>query len=462
MSSSLSIYRPFDLLPNELLATILLHVYEGLSSDHRKCTFPLTTPTLVSRRWKEVAEATPALWTTLQLDHLKPGTWLPGYLERSRAMPLTIWDLYPHDAPMLLPYAKRWSRVVAWMGNARGLDEFLDGIAPHATSLKHLSIISSLDHIGYKSTAKLAYLGPSLTYLHLTRVPLTWTPILFQLPNLVELVVRATSAVVEYVDLDGLMDTLRGSPRLKRLHLFGLVASEEGMISWLSKLHEAKPVELHELEELVLVDFYITEVLLLTSQIICPYLKTLGFGLLRRQDPILMVDFNWEGRSPVYGHLKQLDVWTFNALSDHFRLVVQKIKPVPVLGIRGNAQMSKEGDYGDTSGYMQCMGHLEGLGVSVQQLHTRAVSTHTLRVLLRDNFPETETVHMYYEDAWVEEEGHLKPSRDLSGIPNVIPWGLAAEEKSYLELSSENKARIGKLLPKGMMAKILRNATRQM
>ncbi|KAG8955759.1 hypothetical protein FRC03_011093 [Tulasnella sp. 419] len=67
MSSSqvsiIKVYRPFDKIPNELLALTLIWTSKQLDNNYQQFIFPLQTPQLVSQRWRNVTITTPALWT---------------------------------------------------------------------------------------------------------------------------------------------------------------------------------------------------------------------------------------------------------------------------------------------------------------------------------------------------------------------------------------------------------------
>ncbi|KAG8916349.1 hypothetical protein FRC02_004022 [Tulasnella sp. 418] len=274
---------------------------QRLSEIAERHKLPLI-PGTVSRRWKAVVDATPALWTTVIMDQYQPPNWLECYLKRSGNMPPNVYLPYPDDLndpddldysefllypsiPAILTlHPKRWETLIVQTRVDKELDDLLQTVAPLATSLLHFSAATSHE---WPNVSKLA---------------LQWTPEPFVLPNLVELLINASNVVPEYANLKGLLATLYAWPRLKLLGIFCYPLSEEDITSGLTGRARYCTVELRDLDELVLFALTIAEFLFLTSQISCQNICTLGVGILPSDDLSQMQGAEHDMLSPVYPH----------------------------------------------------------------------------------------------------------------------------------------------------------------
>ncbi|KAG8964614.1 hypothetical protein FRC03_001578 [Tulasnella sp. 419] len=431
-------HRPFDNLPNELMAMILTWVSKGLSKIAERHKFPLI-PGTVSRRWKAVVDATPALWTTVMVDRHQPPNWLECYLRKSGNMPLNVYFPDPDDPddgdyipyppiPTILTlHAKRWETLIVRSGADRELDDFLQTVAPLATSLLHFSAATSHEwsNVSDHPVTNVGLLSSTLRSLHLNRVSPRWMPTQFVFPDLVELLINASDSKEGCADPKVLLATLCACPRLKRLGIFCYPLSEQDITSGLTGRACYCTAELRDLDELVLFALTIAEFLFLTSQISCPNICTLGVGILPSDDLSRLQGVEHDMLCPVYPHLRRLDILSSHADPDDMGLALHKIKSVPTLGVLGIGSYidDEESIVGDS--YIQCLLQLRQLGPSVRTLKTHRLGPHALRIILREFCPNIEEIQIHAEDIdHMKRLGGPLPFVDsFLGLPEITSWG---------------------------------------
>ncbi|KAG8942498.1 hypothetical protein FRC03_003143 [Tulasnella sp. 419] len=430
-------YRPFDNIPNELLAEILVWTSHSLD-DGGRFLFPLRAPQLVARRWRNVTISTPMLWRTLKVDKIT-SIALQNYLERSGGMNLTIEVLREEHLPLLLPYASRWEAVTLWMKEQIRMDGVFEEMRLKSTSLRHFSAILPYEDNGNYFSKSINLLDRDLQSLHLTHMFMRWTPQTLPFHNLNELVVRATGSSDEGIDIGGMLETLRAFPRLRRLCLFTLWLNPDDIKSGLNQKASKKHVELSGLEELVLVDLFVNEFLFLASQIRCPNLISLGVGLFEGDQTYLDSEGEWSKFSPVYANLKRLDLWSFPDGPKALSLALQNISSAPILGVRAGGPFSYSKERIHFTAFRQCLRELNRLLSSVQVLQTRNMEIKSLCTLVNDWLPGGVSVQIYWRD--VEE---LSPSDEssLRELPNVTLWGKETGDLWFLEGMHERATRI--------------------
>ncbi|KAG8919102.1 hypothetical protein FRC02_001921 [Tulasnella sp. 418] len=415
-------YRPFDNLPNEILAMILTWVSRGLRDIADRHKFPLI-PGAVSRRWKAVVDATPALWTTVMVDEHHP--WLECYLKKSGNMPIHVYLSYPNISATLTLHPRRWETLIVQTVVDAHLTSFLETIAPFAISLLHFSAITAIDcPYGLdERVANVGLLSSSLRSLHLCSVALQWTPSLFVFPNLDELLIDVAGARKGDIDSKGLLATLCACPRLKRLGLFSFSLLKEDIISGLTGKGHYSTAELRNLEELVLVNFTIAEFLFLTSQISCPNLCTLGVDISRSRKILELEGVECGMLSPMYPHLKRLDILSHHIDPDEIRLALHRIKSISTLGIRGNGAYIDDERSIVSQNYVRCLLQLHELGPSVRTLQTRLIGPHALRIIIREFCPNTEVIQMRAKDIDIMRclAGPLRFVDTFLGLPTITP-----------------------------------------
>ncbi|KAG8909139.1 hypothetical protein FRC02_007982, partial [Tulasnella sp. 418] len=276
-SESSNPYSPFDHIPNELLALVLVWTWRGLGNNER-FKFPFSSPRLVCQRWKRVIDTTPALWSTLYVNDTSTTASLSDYLRNSGslALSLEIMTTSSQLPPILMQHVERLEQVTVWAVNHPNLNTLFEQISTGAGSLRHLSgfvPLRSFDGSPLKPTRSFA---PTIESLHLNHVLMEWKPPLFALENLTELVLVSKGIFHEGFLLEGLFSILHASPKLQRLHLFTLILSQIEIEERLREAGQRSVVELKDLTEMVMVDVYTNEFLFLTSRICCPNLKILG------------------------------------------------------------------------------------------------------------------------------------------------------------------------------------------
>ncbi|KAG8929720.1 hypothetical protein FRC02_005150 [Tulasnella sp. 418] len=431
-------YRPFDKIPNELLAELLVWTSHFLDDDGR-FLFPLRAPQFVARRWRDVTNSTPMLWRILKVDSRITSVALQNYLEKSGGMSLTIEVLRVEHLPLLLPYASRWEAITLWMNYRSNMDDVLEEMRLKSTSLRHFSAILPYEDNGPYFSKIINLLDRGLQSLHLTHVFITWTPQTLPFHNLNELVVRASGNPDEELDIGGMLETLRAFPRLRRLCLFTLWLNPDDIKSGLNQNAPTRPVELFELEELVLADLYVNEFLFLASQIRCPNLISLGVGLFEGDQTYLDSEVEWSKFSPVYADLKRLDIWSFSDSPTTLTLALQNIPSASILGVRAGGPFSPSKEGIDFDAFGQCFIELKRILSSVQVLQTRNMEIKSLCTLVNDWLPGGVSVQIYWRD--VEE---LSPSDEssLRELPNVTLWGKETGDLWFLEGMHERTTRI--------------------
>ncbi|KJA28892.1 hypothetical protein HYPSUDRAFT_61726 [Hypholoma sublateritium FD-334 SS-4] len=122
-----------DILPPELLALIFIFAQAVDKRVSRKVPFEVQL-SHVSRRWREVALTTPALWTNISITSRKSKKWVGSYLQRSGCLPLCIFiDIY------------EWDKKKPSMFKPAFTKQIYDQISAHLWRVRKLSIFCYLN-----------------------------------------------------------------------------------------------------------------------------------------------------------------------------------------------------------------------------------------------------------------------------------------------------------------------------
>ncbi|KAG8935353.1 hypothetical protein FRC02_008289 [Tulasnella sp. 418] len=430
-------HNPFDIIPNELLALILIWTSNQLDNDKQRFEFPLTTPQLVSHRWRVVTLTTPALWTSVHVDTKMTTTQLEHYLMRSGNMSLSlVVPVCSEDFLSILQlHILRWEYVIMWINHRGILHMLLDNIS-QATSLRHFSCIVPTNLVTPRRT--IGPLNPGIEYLQLTNLRLMWHPAPFSLQNLSNLVLRAKGLAEPDVDLQGLLETLNASPRLERLELVALFLPPEDLESWLKLENRPRTIELSNLRKLVIADMFISEFLFLSSLIQSPNLQSLGVGLFGTS-PSWDPEIEWDALAPVYPSLDRLDIWSLPTDAADLLLAIRRVPPVSFLGIGASGTGWSASIYEDVK---ECFRQLPHLRESVHTLQVRRISINIVHSLLVDCFPKTETISIYYRDHRTLDGAATTFSSELRNPPKITSWGKQADEIWHLEGLQERESRL--------------------
>ncbi|KAG8958982.1 hypothetical protein FRC03_008568 [Tulasnella sp. 419] len=421
-------------MPNELLALILVGISRALDNDYERFLYPLQTSQLVSHRWRSVTLTTPSLWRTLRADNQATSDKLDAYLANSGRMSLTLEIFRLSAIPALMNHAARWARVTLWSRSIEELTEVLKKISESAISLQYFSCIM-LNSSRY-SPGAIDLLNPDLTTLILTNVHLAWTPPPFRFGSLTELILRDTGDELNEQELHGLLDALKATPKLKRLCCFGLCLPTDYVVLWPN--HSEAPLEkvdLPDLEELVLSDFFPDEFLLLAHCIRCPRLHTLGVGMMSRTRP-LHPEVDWCAFMPIHSGLKRFELWSLPDRYEELLLVLEKIPPLSLVALSGSDSSW------DPDLITRSLSRLPHLQKSVQTLIIRGIGGKDVRLLLKNCFLNTRAVSIYWKDEGTIIHASANLTDSLATPPRFITWGGGDEDVWYLEGNSERKHRL--------------------
>lgn len=151
-----------DILPPELLALIFIFARAADKRISRKVPFEVQL-SHVSRRWREVALTTLALWTNISITSRKSKKWVGSYLQRSGCLPLCIFiDIY------------EWDKKNPSIFKSAFTKQIFDQISAYLWRVRKLSIFCYLD-----STASLMqsqFIGASTPTLESFSVDFDDTP----------------------------------------------------------------------------------------------------------------------------------------------------------------------------------------------------------------------------------------------------------------------------------------------
>ncbi|KAG8968381.1 hypothetical protein FRC03_007578 [Tulasnella sp. 419] len=167
----------------------------------------------------------------------------------------------------------------------------------------------------------------------------------------------------------------------------------------------------------------------------------LGVGILAHGGRKLPQNIDWNGLSPEYPKLEQLDIWLSKTNPTHLLLATQKISTVSTLGIRGSMTSYEEETLRKTVQFLQLIRQLNIFSSSVETLWTRAINARVLTIIVKDIFPKTKTVYVFPGDLEASDiiRGGIRHRNEE--ITPILPW---SEEKGswYLEVLDERRSRI--------------------
>ncbi|KAG8957576.1 hypothetical protein FRC03_009999 [Tulasnella sp. 419] len=426
---NIAVHRPFDTIPNELLSLILIWISELLDNDHERFLFPLRAPQSVSRRWRDVTITTPALWRTLRVSNRTCIGGLWAYLEKSGGMTLSIEILPSSFLPPLLAHAARWERVTLWCHDTEELENVLQRMTPLSTSLHHLSCF--LRDRAQTPLEAINLVGHNPKTLCLLNVHLVWSPTSFLLNNLTELMVRDTADPITDSEVHGMMEALGACPTLRRL-CFSMINLSYPRETWLECEDLPKAIELPNLEELILSEFFGDEILFFLHHIRCPNLQRLGVGLLSYGES-LDLEIEWSAFAPVYPHLQQLDLWLPGEFQEDLMSIIGKISSISTLGI------AAIWDYPDSC-IRRCLSQLPILRTSIHTLQIRGVDQDTLISLLTEGLPNITTIFIDREDNHMIKFATTDLSVRLGKSFMITTWGKGDEDIWHLEKAEKMDA----------------------
>ena len=126
-----------DVLPPELLAQIFIFVQAADKRASRRVPLEVELGH-VSRRWREVAHSTPALWTNISITSRKYKKWIGSYLKRSGCLPLCVLiDIY------------EWDKKKPFKNNPALAKQIFNQISAYLWRVRKLSIFCFLDSTAF-------------------------------------------------------------------------------------------------------------------------------------------------------------------------------------------------------------------------------------------------------------------------------------------------------------------------
>ncbi|KAH8103888.1 hypothetical protein BXZ70DRAFT_670038 [Cristinia sonorae] len=211
---------PISRLPPEILSKIFI----CYAQTTKGATVGWPALTHICHYWREVALASPLLWTKIHVSNHPNTEPVASYIERSAEMPLSVrvrveTEPYTDSIHMILPELRR-ARKLHIMALIPILELLETHLQPSAPLLKSLVIFKTDVKFDFKLSIFNNCRMPALDRLSLIYVPLEWSTVVFP-PSLTDLHIEAGRWYSSELNtsITDMVRVIQGLPLLKRLAL---------------------------------------------------------------------------------------------------------------------------------------------------------------------------------------------------------------------------------------------------